>query len=521
LTGYMIVSMGLLLGYLAAVMFQVFLERYTIYLDKITFTFIMYNFAIVGVISIFLGGPGSKIRIVPVYMNQIYLVLTSVIVAWQLSHFDPWTAWVLLVLLAFYDLFAVLTPCGPLKALVNLMHRENAPAMPGLLYEASLPNSNNNSTTSNNRSRNRSRRSQQQQQQSTASNTAAMNGHADDTSPMVQSDHQLPNGSSYNSIPPPNTSNFTRGTTLEQPTVAVSTSNQTNLIAPQTTESPLNNNDSRNGEIESEAARGNTVYDVDTGEASSSLYYTNDSNEAIEVSQPLIHNTAFIPFALAKLYKLPFRYDPQPPWITERRSLNNQPQHGTSATVSNAPTTTGTENIVYTPAQLHQLVEVVFPHGGRIVPTISLDTPVAELYRQTQLRDQYQTRYTVIDAHGVHKRVLFVNEIDGRVFEDLREENMLNERRERVRNSIKLGLGDFIFYSILVSKAALYSYTTFAVCTLAVLSGLGMTLLLLAMYGQALPALPISILLGVLFFILTRYVIEPWIEAMYIARVYV
>jgi presenilin 1 len=58
------------------------------------------------------------------------------------------------------------------------------------------------------------------------------------------------------------------------------------------------------------------------------------------------------------------------------------------------------------------------------------------------------------------------------------------------------------------------------VCTLAVLSGLGMTLLLLAMYGQALPALPISILLGVLFYVITRFCIEPAIEAMYISRVY-
>ena len=42
-------------------------------------------------------------------------------------------------MLAMYDLCAVLTPCGPLKALVNLMSEEGAPEMPGLLYEAELP----------------------------------------------------------------------------------------------------------------------------------------------------------------------------------------------------------------------------------------------------------------------------------------------------------------------------------------------------------------------------------------------
>ena len=42
-------------------------------------------------------------------------------------------------MLALYDLCAVLTPCGPLKALVNLMQAKDAPEMPGLLYEAHLP----------------------------------------------------------------------------------------------------------------------------------------------------------------------------------------------------------------------------------------------------------------------------------------------------------------------------------------------------------------------------------------------
>jgi len=42
-------------------------------------------------------------------------------------------------MLAFYDLCAVLSPCGPLKALVNLMQEKDSPDMPGLLFEAQLP----------------------------------------------------------------------------------------------------------------------------------------------------------------------------------------------------------------------------------------------------------------------------------------------------------------------------------------------------------------------------------------------
>lgn len=49
-----------------------------------------------------------------------------------------WTSWVLLVALALYDLCAVLTPCGPLKALVKLAQARPEQPIPGLLYEAEV-----------------------------------------------------------------------------------------------------------------------------------------------------------------------------------------------------------------------------------------------------------------------------------------------------------------------------------------------------------------------------------------------
>ena len=81
--------------------------------------------------------------------------------------------------------------------------------------------------------------------------------------------------------------------------------------------------------------------------------------------------------------------------------------------------------------------------------------------------------------------------------------------------------GDFIFYSVLVAKAALYSFTTFATCMLVILAGLGGTLVLLSVYHSALPALPISIFLGVFFYLLTRILIEPWVETVMKAPFYV
>lgn len=77
--------------------------------------------------------------------------------------------------------------------------------------------------------------------------------------------------------------------------------------------------------------------------------------------------------------------------------------------------------------------------------------------------------------------------------------------------AIKLGLGDFIFYSVLVGRAAMYDVMTVYACYLAIIAGLGVTLILLAFYQKALPALPVSVLLGVLFYFLTRFLLEVFV----------
>ncbi|CAL5441896.1 unnamed protein product [Camellia sinensis] len=77
--------------------------------------------------------------------------------------------------------------------------------------------------------------------------------------------------------------------------------------------------------------------------------------------------------------------------------------------------------------------------------------------------------------------------------------------------AIKLGLGDFIFYSVLVGRAAMYDFMAVYACYLAIVAGLGITLVLLAFYQKALPALPVSILLGVLFYLLTRLLLETFV----------
>lgn len=290
LIGYMMLSSMMLLGLMGSLMLWTALELWQVPCDAITFYFIAYNFAVVGVISIFWK------KGIPMQITQFYLVCTSVLMAWQLSHFEEWTGWCLLVALALYDLCAVLTPCGPLKALVTLMQEYNEP-MPGLLYEAELPSEDNGTPT----------------------------------------------------VIPPATS----------------------------------------------------------------------LNQSASSAQ-------------------------------EMRSLGQQQRQDT-AVVQGAGVENGT------------------------APT-SVHTPTEE---------------TEIQAFGEADR------------------------------SIKLGLGDFVFYSVLVSKAALYDFATCAICFLVILSGLGATLVLLSVFQKALPALPISIGLGVSFFFLTRFLIVPFIEALAGTPIYV
>ncbi|KAH0790491.1 Clan AD, family A22, presenilin-like aspartic peptidase [Histomonas meleagridis] len=73
---------------------------------------------------------------------------------------------------------------------------------------------------------------------------------------------------------------------------------------------------------------------------------------------------------------------------------------------------------------------------------------------------------------------------------------------KKERDGVRLGLGDFCFYGILITRAARQGWDLTILCIFAVILGLSLTLLILAWLKRPLPALPLSLILGIVFFMI-------------------
>ncbi|KAF4144804.1 Presenilin [Phytophthora infestans] len=366
--------------------------------DWPTFLFVMVNFGFVGVISIFYQ------KGTPKFVQNGYLVMVSVILAWQFSMWPEWTTFTFCVMFACYDLCAVLTPCGPLKYLIGLIQEKQAP-LPGLLYEADVRDG---------VSHDRHRQQQQQQRR--------------------QQEQQRPKNA---------------------PTDEVTAAQRQSSSATSQSSSTSNHND--NG------------------------------------TTPVTNSTrAPAPVPVVAPVPVPV---PQP--TTDRTDSSPIPVMSSSSRPRNVAESNFT---TYECETLEALVALL----TEFYETFSAE----DTWKAPQVAEKFFPTQDRLWLLIFHKYYVCSCSLDMPCPVQARRERRERQREEEDEDdkTIKLGLGDFIFYSVLVGRAAIKDFSTFAVTFVCIVMGLGGTLFLLAVLHKALPALPISIFLATFFYFLTDYI---------------
>ncbi|KAL4445803.1 hypothetical protein ABPG77_009002 [Micractinium sp. CCAP 211/92] len=348
---------------LAGIILIELLQTFHVHLDFISFTYILWNFAVVGSLTLF-------ILPAPLLMKQCYLILTGVVTAYVFTWIPEWTTWMLVTLMALYDVVAVLVPGGPLKMLVELA-QEREETIPALVYEA--------------RPTRRGGPAPQSMQPVPAAVLDAAG-----SSPQAAS-----------------------GALAEAQGMCLAIHGAASL--------------QRN-----------------------SVASTGSAGGGSSVEHEPTPDTPLIP--------------PAPAW-----------QQGSPAAFEGA--------------------------GWTQMPANHLAADNAETASGVAAGHNSEPGHP--QAPGPHQEA------------DDEEDGAFS-----LPDSIKLGLGDFIFYSLLVGRAAMYDFLTVFSCYLAIIAGLGCTLLWLAMARKALPALPVSIALAVAFYFISRFVMEPVILPMTLELIY-
>ncbi|CAH0488433.1 unnamed protein product [Peronospora farinosa] len=361
--------------------------------DWPSFLFVMINFGFVGVISIFYQ------KGTPKFVQNGYLVMVSVILAWQFSMWPEWTTIIFCVMFACYDLCAVLTPCGPLKYLIGLIQEKQAP-LPGLLYEADV---------SDGVSHDRHRLQQQQQQETQRRSKSTPEGEVAD----MQRQSSLATSKSS-------------GTSHQNSNANVQVTNITRAVPPQ------------------------------------------------DLSQ--------VPMAAP----VPTTIDSSPIPVL---SSGHRPRN-----VAESNFTT------YECETLEALVSLLTTFYETFSPE--------DAWKASQVAEKFFPTQDRLWLLMFHKYYVCSCSMDMPCPVQARRDRRQRERKEEEEDgkTIKLGLGDFIFYSVLVGRAAIKDFSTFAVTFVCIVMGLGGTLFLLAVLHKALPALPISIFLATIFYFLTEYI---------------
>lgn len=94
-------------------------------------------------------------------------------------------------------------------------------------------------------------------------------------------------------------------------------------------------------------------------------------------------------------------------------------------------------------------------------------------------------------------------------------DQMSSKPENDCEQTMTLGMGDFVFYSVLIARASLLSWNCFCTALVAVLGGFVCTVLWMIRHNTAVPALPISVSAGLVAVGLTYTAIEPQLRVLW------
>jgi len=121
------------------------LRAWRVPFDAVSFVLVSVNFAVAGVALIFWEIWAHKAPLANMAARQglatkAVLLFKCAGLTLPFMYMDEWTVWAFLVAIVVWDLFAVLTPCGPLRYVMlihqqRLLNGDEFEMPPGMVYE--------------------------------------------------------------------------------------------------------------------------------------------------------------------------------------------------------------------------------------------------------------------------------------------------------------------------------------------------------------------------------------------------